>query len=87
MFPDAARQEVFPEPDEPPAVGRLQPMDGCDDMKPEIREETGEAGSVYGRKPERNKREGFMGFVWLLVFIGVWVLLQAVVLPKMGVST
>jgi hypothetical protein len=49
------------------------------------REET--AGDPGGRKPRRGEREGFMGLVWLLVFIGIWVLLQAVVLPKMGVST
>jgi len=28
-----------------------------------------------------------MDIVWLLVFFGVWILLQTVILPRLGVST
>ena len=35
-------------------------------------------------KPEK---ENSMGIGWFLVIIAVWVLLQAVILPKMGIST
>jgi len=26
-------------------------------------------------------------FLWVLLFFGIWVLLQAVILPRLGVST
>ncbi|MFL7794088.1 MAG: hypothetical protein AB8I69_18245, partial [Anaerolineae bacterium] len=32
-------------------------------------------------------QEAFMDSLWLLLGIGVWILLQAVVLPRLGVST
>jgi hypothetical protein len=34
-----------------------------------------------------HKKEKTMGIGWFLIIIAVWVLLQAVVLPKMGIST
>lgn len=56
-------------------------------MIPDIREKSEKTGSVSACKSDRSKREGSMGIVWLLIFIVVWVALQAVVLPKMGIST
>jgi len=28
-----------------------------------------------------------MGFLWFIIIIGIWVLLQAFILPKLGIST
>ena len=35
----------------------------------------------------KHQKEKDMGIGWFLVIIAVWVLLQAVILPKMGIST
>lgn len=35
----------------------------------------------------KKNKEKSMGIGWLFVIIAVWVLLQAVILPKMGIST
>ena len=35
----------------------------------------------------KEKKENGMGVGWFLVIIVAWVLLQAVILPKMGIST
>jgi len=33
------------------------------------------------------KRKKNMDILWLLGIVGIWVLLQAVILPKLGIST
>jgi hypothetical protein len=33
------------------------------------------------------EKEQLMDWLWLLLFVGAWVLLQAVILPKLGVPT
>jgi len=35
----------------------------------------------------KDNKEKHMGMGWLLVILVAWVLLQAVILPKMGIST
>ena len=38
-------------------------------------------------KSSKKNKEKHMGMGWLLVILAAWVLLQAVILPKMGIST
>jgi hypothetical protein len=38
-----------------------------------------------GNRGKRGKRN--MDILWLLGIVGIWVLLQAVILPKLGIST
>jgi hypothetical protein len=35
----------------------------------------------------KQEKEKDMGIGWFLIIIAAWVLLQAVILPKMGIST
>ena len=35
----------------------------------------------------KHEKEKDMGIGWFLIIIAVWVLLQAVILPRMGIST
>jgi hypothetical protein len=35
----------------------------------------------------KSRRKGGMNVVWLLIILGIWVLLQTVILPRLGVST
>jgi hypothetical protein len=38
-----------------------------------------------GNRDQKRKRK--MDILWLLGIIGIWVLLQAVILPRLGIST
>ncbi|MBW1851373.1 MAG: hypothetical protein JRJ15_08075 [Deltaproteobacteria bacterium] len=33
------------------------------------------------------RKEIQMTYFWILLFIGAWILLQAIILPKLGIST
>lgn len=35
----------------------------------------------------KDAKEKHMGLGWLLIILVAWILLQAVILPKMGIST
>lgn len=58
-----------------------------DDLRARMKEDTSKTFAPSRNKKEGVKKESFMGLLWLIVFLGIWILLQAVILPKMGVST
>lgn len=43
----------------------------------------------YNISPDQGARKGKknMDIIWLLLIIGIWVVLQGVILPKLGIST
>ncbi len=57
------------------------------DLRARMKEDKSKTFAPSRNKKEGVKKESFMGLLWLIVFLGIWILLQAVVLPKMGVST
>ncbi|MGA8181062.1 MAG: hypothetical protein WB792_13455 [Desulfobacterales bacterium] len=45
------------------------------------------SGFPTGEITYKNKRENMKDIIVLLIFVGLWYLLQAYILPKLGIST